>query len=495
MPDQVGSITLPVPVPPAHPLPAWQVFRLLRRNIIATWPRAAYEDMVVRRRLFGTDTLIVSDPALVRHVLTSNAANYERPLSIRRPLRPALRNGLALSEGADWRRQRRMLAPLFTPQHVGSLLPHFAAAGAGLLAHATGERVNLADLLQRAAVDAVCRALFSVPAEAAGGAGLPGLIREFLEGVGRITIWDVLSRREADFAWFMRGRVAFAARWTAGINAVIAARDALPPDAARRDVLQLLRDARDPEGGGALTEDEIGEQVATLLAAGFETTARAMFWTVYLLSFDRPTQTAIRAELAAFPPGRVRMLADLVRWPALRRAFLRGIAPLPAFPVHQPGRPRARPGGRTRHRPGRDRVGLPLDHPSAPPVLGGSRFLPARPLGGARGADRPEFPALRRRPADLHRRRLRAGGGHVAAGNAAGALRDRAGRCPAGAAASGACHRTKRGTVVPAAAMDGPAGRPAIRHRRHLSPARQPSLHRIVSCCDRKRVPMRPGSM
>ncbi len=332
MPDQVGSITLPVPVPPAHPLPAWQVFRLLRRNIIATWPRAAYEDMVVRRRLFGTDTLIVSDPALVRHVLTSNAANYERPLSIRRPLRPALRNGLALSEGADWRRQRRMLAPLFTPQHVGSLLPHFAAAGAGLLAHATGERVNLADLLQRAAVDAVCRALFSVPAEAAGGAGLPGLIREFLEGVGRITIWDVLSRREADFAWFMRGRVAFAARWTAGINAVIAARDALPPDAARRDVLQLLRDARDPEGGGALTEDEIGEQVATLLAAGFETTARAMFWTVYLLSFDRPTQTAIRAELAAFPPGRVRMLADLVRWPALRRAFLEALRLYPPFP-------------------------------------------------------------------------------------------------------------------------------------------------------------------
>ncbi len=332
MQKNLAAITLPVPVPPEHRLPAWQVFRLMRRNIIATWPRAAYEDMVVRRRLFGTDTLIINEPALVRHILTGNAANYERPLTIRRPLRPALRNGLVLSDGADWRRQRRMLAPLFTPQHIGRLLPHFAEAGAGLLARVTDGRVNLADLLQGAAVDAVCRALFSVPAESAGAAGLPGLVREFLDGVARVTIWDILARSEADFAWFVRDRVEFAARWTAGIGAVIAARDALQPGTAQRDVMQLLRDARDPEGGGALSEDEIREQVATLLAAGFETTARAMFWTVYLLSFDPAAQAEIRAELAAFAPGQARTLADLTRWPALRRAFLEALRLYPTVP-------------------------------------------------------------------------------------------------------------------------------------------------------------------
>ncbi len=327
-----APITLPVPTPPEQPLPAWQVFRLLRRNIIATWPRPAYEAMVIRRRLFGTETLIVNEPALVRHVLIANAANYERPLSIRRPLRPALGNGVLLSEGADWRRQRRMLAPLFTPQHVSRLLPHFAAAGSGLIDRAAGERVNLADLLQRAALDAVCRALFSVPAEAAGAAGLPELIREFLHGVGRITIWDVLARSEGDFTWFMRGRAAFASRWFAGIETVIAASRALPAGAAGRDVLQLLGHARDPEGGGALTEEEIGEQVATLLAAGFETTARAMFWTVYLLAFDPRAQAEIQAELAAFPPSQARTLADLTRWPALRRAFLEALRLYPTAP-------------------------------------------------------------------------------------------------------------------------------------------------------------------
>jgi cytochrome P450 len=332
MQQLMTPVTPPVPIPPERPLPAWRVFRLMRRNIIATWPRAAYEEMVVRRRLFGADTLIVNDPDLVRHVLTGNPANYERPLSIRRALRPALRNGVLLSDGTDWRRQRRMLAPLFTPQHVSRLLPHFAAAGAGLLGSATGARVNLADLLQRAALDAVCRALFSMPAESAGAAGLPDLVREFLGGVGRITIWDLLARNEGDFASMLLERVEFAARWTAGIDAVIRARDALPAATARRDVLNLLRDARDPEGGGALEEDEIREQVATLLAAGFETTARAMFWTAYLLSYAPEAQGEIRAELAAFPPGAVGSLADLDRWPALRRALLEALRLYPTAP-------------------------------------------------------------------------------------------------------------------------------------------------------------------
>jgi cytochrome P450 len=326
------AITLPVPEPPARDLSAWQTFRLMRRNIIATWPRAAYEEMMVRRLLFGTDTLIVNDPAAIRHVLSGNAANYGRPVSIRRALRPALRNGVLLSDGADWRRQRRMLAPVFTPAHVGRLLPHFVAAGAGLLESIGTERINLADLLQRAAVDAVCRALFSIPADAAGAAGLPALVAEFLEGVGRITIWDVLARGEGDFAWTMRGRHAFAERWFAAIGTITEARRGLPPGAAHRDVLQLLLDARDPDGGGALTEEEIREQVATLIAAGFETTARAMFWTVYLLAFDFAAQAQIRAELAAFPPEQARTLNDLGHWPALRRAFLEALRLYPTAP-------------------------------------------------------------------------------------------------------------------------------------------------------------------
>ena len=71
----------------------------------------------------------------------------------------------------------------------------------------------------------------------------------------------------------------------------------------RMDLLELMMAARDSETGEALSNAEIRDQAATMLAAGFETTAGAMFWTPYLLSRDLAEQARIRAEILADPPS------------------------------------------------------------------------------------------------------------------------------------------------------------------------------------------------
>lgn len=325
----------PAPVPPAAPMSSWRTLRATRRNILETWPRAAYEDMVVRRRLFGVEHIIVNDPRAVRHVLAGNAANYERPVIVRRQLRPGLGRGVLMAEGDAWRRQRRIVAPPFTPQSVNRLMPHFNAAAETLLRACEGGRANLAALLQDTALDAACRALFSLPAGTAGTQRLPALVREFVVGAGRPSIWDMLARSEGDFAVFGRARTDIGRRWFAEIDALIAARIALPrADGAdgTRDLVDLLLAARDPDGGPALTPAEIRDEVATMMGAGFETTARAMFWTLYLLSHDRDAQAEIAAEVAAVPPSAVRTLADQRAWPALRRALWESMRLYPPAP-------------------------------------------------------------------------------------------------------------------------------------------------------------------
>ena len=67
-----------------------------------------------------------------------------------------------------------------------------------------------------------------------GAAGLPALLREFLEGVGRLRLLDFLARADGDFAAFGRDRQEFAGRWCAAIDAVLRARLALPPEQAGR---------------------------------------------------------------------------------------------------------------------------------------------------------------------------------------------------------------------------------------------------------------------
>jgi cytochrome P450 len=44
--------------------------------------------------------------------------------------------------------------------------------------------------------------------------------------------------------------------------------------------------ARDPETGEAFSDEQLGDQVATMILAGHETTATALFWSLYLLALD-----------------------------------------------------------------------------------------------------------------------------------------------------------------------------------------------------------------
>src|SRR5438105_8867074 len=76
----------------------------------------AYGD-VVRFRLGPFVAHILAHPDHIHHVLVRNASNYPKGPSHAK-MRPALGSGLATSEGALWRRQRRLIQPPFTHTSV-----------------------------------------------------------------------------------------------------------------------------------------------------------------------------------------------------------------------------------------------------------------------------------------------------------------------------------------------------------------------------------------
>ena len=55
--------------------------------------------------------------------------------------------------------------------------------------------------------------------------------------------------------------------------------------------------ARDPETGQSFTDAQLGDQVATMILAGHETTATALFWSLYLLALDPATQDEVADEV------------------------------------------------------------------------------------------------------------------------------------------------------------------------------------------------------
>ncbi len=316
------------PAPEVHEkdLPGWRVLFAFSRNAIAVQPKHAFEKLIVRRRILGIDSLLLNDPEGIRHVLTTAADNYKRPVSAGRILAPLGGNGLFLAEGASWRRQRRMLAPVFTPANVGNLLPHFAAAAAGLAARLEGmTRANLALAFQEATLEAVLRALFSLP-DSDQRDRIAAMVRFYLAGPGRPNFLDGIARREQSFAFAGRSRRRFQRAWSDTIDTIVATRRKLPETKAKdADLLALLVATRDPQSGEALSETEVRDQCSTMLVAGYETTSRLLFWSIYLLTLYIDEQSRLRTEIAAYAPERVRKLDDLQHWPRLRQTLLEAL--------------------------------------------------------------------------------------------------------------------------------------------------------------------------
>jgi cytochrome P450 len=322
----------PAPIVYPKDLPTWRLLWNVSRSSLTIWPDYAFETMSARNRVLGIDTLLSNDPEAVRHVMMSNATNYRRPVSVRRVTRPLGGEGLFLAEGANWRRQRRLLAPTFAPASIKLLLPHFQEAGLHLLhmIERTGQ-ANLSSAFQETALEAVLRALFSMP-ENLAREKLSHLVRDYVEGSGRPSLLDGLARSEDSFAFANLRRKRFQHAWFAGIDAVIAERRVRSADGDQRDLLDLLLRIEDAGTGEALSSAEIRDQCATMFFAGSETTARLMFWATYLLTQDAEEQDKVRAEIAAFSPEQARDLADLQNWPRLRNLLLETLRLYPPVP-------------------------------------------------------------------------------------------------------------------------------------------------------------------
>jgi cytochrome P450 len=316
----------------AADLPIWRLLPAIMRSSLSFWPDYAFDILVNKATTLGITSLLVNDPEGVRHFLGSNATNYRRPSAIRRVAFPLGGSGLFLAEGVAWRRQRKLMAPPFTPSSISLLVPHFHAAAWHLLQGVEGKpSVDLSKAFQDTALEAVLRALFSMP-EHHAREELSAIVRSYVEGAGRPSLFDVFAANDDSFGFALGKRRRFQNRWFAAIATIIAARKAGPKSAGHRDLLDLLLELKDTETGETLSDDEIRDQSATMIFAGSETTARLMFWAAYLLTLDKGEQRRLHDEIAAFPPDHVQTLDDLANWPRLRNVLLEALRLYPPLP-------------------------------------------------------------------------------------------------------------------------------------------------------------------
>jgi len=246
----------------------------------------------------GMPYVFVSNPDAIKAIATGDRdalrAGAARGFDLFEPVFGP--NSILLLDGATHLRQRKLMLPPFHGERMksyGALIEEIAAGR--MRDWPAGTPIELQAEFQHITLDVILRAVFGFDAGPAMADA-----RKYIQR------WLELLASPASMVPFLRNNFGPNRPWSPAhhirnridkaLYALIAERRADPRIAEREDVLSMLIQARD-EDGQPMTDQELRDELITLLLAGHETTATAMAWAVELLLTHPGKLDALRADL------------------------------------------------------------------------------------------------------------------------------------------------------------------------------------------------------
>ncbi|SLN57414.1 cytochrome P450 [Oceanibacterium hippocampi] len=306
----------------AGKLGLFEIYRRLNRDPESLFrsidPRAG---LGIRRFLFRK-TMVIWKPEHLHHVLVGNARNYDKSPLARALFRPIIGNGLLVSEGSFWRRQRRIAAPAFHHRRIREFARTMqeetdAQVDGWCDAVARGESIDMLREMSKLTVEIICRTMFSQGLDAADKAAVGQAMNALNERGTVVRVRDLIGVPE----WFPRIESAATRRAMAVldriIEPIIRSRRADPTD--RGDLLSMFMLARDEETGEGMSDRQLRDEVMTMFLAGHETTATTLAWAAHALTTWPGVQERLCAEVDAVVGDRAVAFEDLPKLPYARQ--------------------------------------------------------------------------------------------------------------------------------------------------------------------------------
>jgi len=297
----------------------------LVRDPLGEFCRRSSQGAVVPLKIGLQRGHLVSDPAVIRHVLLDNIGNYDKHTPAFDAVRVVLGNGLLTSGGPFWKRQRRIAQPAFHGESVrrfGPIISRMAAECAAdwEAAARRGDTIDACTDMMKVTLRAVAETLFGDDL-AASADEINRVFPTILAGLASTVSSPVRPPLWLPTANHRRLRPALDALDAIVRRLIAARRQRLASggaDDGHRDLLTTLMAARDAETGESMSDAQLRDEVMTMMIAGHETTANALSWLWVLLDRHRDEVERLRAELAAVTGGRPPSVDDVGRLPRLK---------------------------------------------------------------------------------------------------------------------------------------------------------------------------------
>ena len=294
------------PKPPSRPerVSLLRYLRLFRRDILSAQPAKLYRAWMAEFRTPFFRSYLVNDPSLLDLVLKERPDDFPKSDRIGAGLRPLLGESVFLTNGDQWKRQRRIIDPAF---EGGRLRDTFAGmlaaadAGVGRMAGLPQTPQEIEAITSHIAADVIFRTLFSIPIEDEVAQEVFAAFRSY-QRTQPILNLAAFIRGPRWMPRFFRPETRRTARQIRGLIAGLTdARLALIAEGrAPDDLATKILTTTDPETGERFSAAEMVDQVAIFFLAGHETSASALAWALYLLATHPEWQERVAEEARAF---------------------------------------------------------------------------------------------------------------------------------------------------------------------------------------------------
>ncbi|WP_299945888.1 cytochrome P450 [uncultured Ruegeria sp.] len=324
----------PKPTPRPDKVSLWRYLRLFRQDLLSAQPQRLYRAWMAEFRTPFFRSYLINQPDLIRTVLKDRPDAFPKSNRISEGLRPLLGRSVFLTNGAEWRRQRRIIDPAFEGGRLKDTFPAMVAAAQAcvdrLEAH-VGQEVECEGITSHVAADVIFRTLFSVPIEHEVAAQVFDKFRLYqreqpllnLAAFVPVPSWvpRFHSRKTRQTARQIRNLIR---RLTAERAAAI--KNGTAPD----DLATKIMTTPNPETEKCFDTQEMVDQVAIFFLAGHETSASALAWALYLLALYPDWQDKLAEEAQAIGTPE---FSDMSRLHLSRDVFREALRLYPPVPM------------------------------------------------------------------------------------------------------------------------------------------------------------------
>ncbi|WP_295388808.1 cytochrome P450 [uncultured Thiodictyon sp.] len=294
------------------------VLGAFRDNRLAFLAESAQLAPIVKFRLGHRRVYLVSHPDLIRDLLVTQQRHLARDPLVRKILEKTLGVGLLTSEGEEWKRHRRMIAPALHLQQVRGYTDIMVRQARALTeCWQDGQEADVEQEMDGLTLSIVTAALFRVDSAAHAetiAATVPALQAIATRQFDRlIQVPDWLPTPE-----HRRQRAL-----CDDLNRIVlgAIRQRRASGAEGDDLLTMMVHRTDPETGARMSDEEIRAEVLTLYLAGYDTTALTLTYVWYQLARQPEIAARFHEEIDTVLGGRAPGFDDLERLPYTRMVF------------------------------------------------------------------------------------------------------------------------------------------------------------------------------